>query len=148
VENKKYTVEDLEAHCKRIADQREIVAEKKRIYSEANDVLEALEQDALQMLISVGKQSYKSEYGTVGIIEKWRVNLPDSPEGMEQLLNHFKERGLFGAYATVNSNKLNSYYMEEWEQVKQTRDPDQIMNFKIPGVGEPKLFKTTSFRKK
>ena len=76
------------------------------------------------------------------------MNLPATPEDKENFFSYLKEKGLFESLITVNSNTLNSFYMREWETVKEHGDPEEAMNFKIPGIQEPKLHEVISFRKK
>jgi len=141
------TVQTLEDLAEQIAVLREEIAVDKAALSEKNELLEETEQNFLNHLKELGKTSYKSNVGTISKVEKWRVNLPDSPEAKEELQAYLIERGL-KSMLTVNSNTLNSYYMQEWEIVKESGDPEAAMNFSIPGLKEPKLYETISFRKK
>lgn len=141
------TVQTLEDLAEQIAVLREEIAVDKAALSEKNELLEETEQNFLNHLKELGKTSYKSNFGTISKVEKWRVNLPDSPEAKEELQAYLIEKGL-KSMLTVNSNTLNSYYMQEWEIVKESGDPEAAMNFSIPGLKEPKLYETISFRKK
>lgn len=141
------TVQTLEDLAEQIAVLREEIAVDKAALYEKNELLEETEQNFLNHLKELGKTSYKSNVGTISKVEKWRVNLPDSPEAKEELQAYLIERGL-KSMLTVNSNTLNSYYMQEWEIVKESGDPEAAMNFSIPGLKEPKLYETISFRKK
>lgn len=141
------TVQTLEDLAEQIAVLREEIAVDKASLSEKNELLEETEQNFLNHLKELGKTSYKSNFGTISKVEKWRVNLPDSPEAKEELQAYLIEKGL-KSMLTVNSNTLNSYYMQEWEIVKESGDPEAAMNFSIPGLKEPKLYETISFRKK
>jgi len=141
------TVQDLETLAEQMAAMREDIEIDKKALSEKNALLEEIENKFLTHLKELGKTSYKSNFGTVSKVEKWRVNLPDSPEAKEQLFAYLMEKGL-KSMLTVNSNTLNSYYMQEWEQVKASGDAEAAMNFTVPGIKEPKLHETISFRKK
>ena len=141
------TVLHLEELAEQISALREEVALEKAALSEKNELLEGLEQNFLNHLKELGKTSYKSNFGTISKVEKWRVNLPNTPEDKQQLHAYLKEKGL-ESMLTVNSNTLNSYYMQEWDLVKESGDPEAAMNFSIPGIKEPKLYETISFRKK
>lgn len=145
-EENKYTVEDVERAIEAISKKREEVAEKKRIHSVADEELTQMENEAMRMLQSVGKKSYKGEQGTITRVVKWRVNLPKTPEARDAFFAYLKEKGLFENLITVNSQQLNSFYMQEWDQVKEN-DPMEALNFRIPGIEEPKEHETISFRK-
>ena len=116
------TVQTLEDLAEQIAVLREEIAVDKAALSEKNELLEETEQNFLNHLKELGKTSYKSNFGTISKVEKWRVNLPDSPEAKEELQAYLIEKGL-KSMLTVNSNTLNSYYMQEWEIVKESGDP-------------------------
>lgn len=146
MEEKQYTVQDMEALAERVRKKREDVAAKKKIYSEECAALDALEREVLAALKSIGKTSYKSEKGTLIKVQKWRVSLPKTPEAWDAFFEHLKSRGEFDNLVTVNSNELNSYYMEEWDNAKKSPDPMDALNFSIPGIDEPKVHETISFR--
>jgi hypothetical protein len=141
------TVEEVENLCKSIAEKRLIIDEEKSKLTEKNKELDELEAKAVRYLEDLGKKSYKSEHGTVSITEKWRVNLPQTDEDKMAFFEYLRQKGLFEKYATVNSNSLNSYFIAEWEAIKQS-DPEAALNFRLPGICEPKLHKDISFRKK
>ncbi len=140
------TVDEIEGLAKALADKRLEVEELKAPLKIANEELEALEQKIVGALKEVGKDSYKSEYGTITRVNKFRVNLPQGEDKMK-FFEFLKTRGLFEGLATVNSNSLNSFFMEEWENAKKD-DPMAALNFSLPGICEPKSYETLSFRKK
>ena len=141
------TVQTLEELAEQMSVLRAEIDEDKKALSEKNGLLEEIEGKFLAHLKELGKTSYKSNFGTISKVEKWRVNLPDTPEAKEQLFAYLMEKGL-KSMLTVNSNTLNSYYMQEWEQVKASGDAEAAMSFTVPGLKEPKLHETISFRKK
>lgn len=141
------TIDSLEAMAKSLVDKRQEVEEKRKIYSEANAELDILEGNAVAILKEIGKKSYKSEFGTVTRTEKWRVTLPNTPEKRAEFFQFLKEKDLFDKLISVNSNTLNSLYMEEWASAKE-RNPEEAVFFSMPGIDEPKLQETLSFRKK
>lgn len=141
------SVQSVEFLIKDIAEKRKDVEALKKTYSDANAELEELERKAIGMLKALGKSSFKGELGTITRVEKWRVNLPATDQDRENFFAYLRERGLFEKMITVNSNSLNSFYMQEWEQVKES-DPMEALNFRIPGISEPKAHETLSFRKK
>lgn len=141
------TVEQLEAMVKDYADLRSEIELDKVELSAKNETLDELEGKIAATLKELGKQSYKSEAGLISRVERWRVNLPQTPDEKQQLRDYLREKGLEDML-TVNSNTMNSYYMKEWDEVKAHGDPEEAMNFRIPGIGEPKVHEILSFRKK
>lgn len=142
------TIDDLEALGKEIEKKREEVKAKKKIYSEANEELELLEQRVLGVLKEAGKKSYTTEVGRITRVEQFRVSLPKGPEEWEKFFAYAKEKGVYEELITVNSNTLNSFYMQEWDNVKKNGLPEDALSFSIPGIEEPKVRETISFTKK
>lgn len=142
------TVEELEKIIQDYAVLRAEIEEEKKLMGEKTKALDELEGKIMATLKEIGKTSYKSEHGTISRVEKWRVNLPASPEEKEAFSNFLREKGIFEKMYTFNSNTLNSYYMEEWEQAKNSGDPEDALNFRVPGINEPKVHETISFRRK
>lgn len=141
------TVDEIESLVKQLADKRLEVEELKRPYSLASEELEQIEQQVAASLIEMGKDSYNSEYGTVSRRTEWRYNLPTTPEDKAAFFQFLRERGVFEQMATVNSNTYNSFCKAEQEAAIE-RDPEAALNFRIPGVPEPKQRQVLSFRKK
>jgi hypothetical protein len=142
------TVQQLEELCKQMRELDDEIEKDKEALSEKNKKYTQLEAQAAQWLKELGKGSYKSNFGTVIRQEKWRVNLPQTPEDRDAFFGWLKERGLFEHMITVNSNTLNSLYMKEWEVAKESPDPVDALTFSIPGIPEPKLHETVSLRRK
>lgn len=142
------TIKDLEEKCQKLANLREEIETDKRALSVKNEMLENLEGNLMAELKEIGKSSYKSEYGTVMRTEKWRVNLPKTPEEKVAFFNYLKEKGHFDDLITVNSQTLNSYFTQEWEAVKKGDNPEEAIGFTLPGLEQPKLFETLAFRRK
>jgi len=141
------SVNDMETVARQLAEKRLDVEEKKKPYSQAYAELEELEQKIAGMLKELGKDSYKSEFGTISRVTSWRFNLPQTPEAKAAYFEFLKQKGIFEQMATVNANTHNSFCLEEWNAAKQ-RDPMEALNFRIPGIEEAKTRETISFRKK
>lgn len=143
-EKQAITVQQLDALCKEIADQRNTCDEYEAKATEQNKTLAALEAKAVEYLEALEREKYQSEYGTISIKENWRVNLPDSPDNWSKLFGYFRERECFDGMITVNSNKLNSFYKEEQ---KIAEEEGRVMEFAIPGLNPPKLHRSLAYRK-
>lgn len=138
------TVEEFDKLVLSLFEKRKEYEEKKRISAEAGEEVDRLQGQVVMALKELGRSSYKSDAGTVSITERWRVNLPSNEEDKKAFFNYLKEKGLLWQYATVNSNSLNSLFLTEWEIAKEE---GRGMEFKVPGIGEPKLFESLSMRK-
>lgn len=138
------TVAELDELCKNMKEQREKIALMEEELTSENKKLAVLEAKAVEYLEQLGRENYKSDFGTIGFRNDWRFNLPSSPEAWSQLFSHFKAKGIYDGMITVNSNKLNSYAKEE---MKMALESGEIMDFKIPGLEPPKSYKKLTFRK-
>lgn len=139
------TVAELDTLVKLISEQRAVIEEADRITASMNIELARLQGKVVQYLKELNRDNYKSPHGTVSVKQNWRVNLPQTDEDKKALFEHLRERGIFDRYATVNSQSLNSLYMADWAAATQE---GRGMDFRMPGIGEPKLFEALSYRKK
>lgn len=138
------SVQAMDALCLSIAEQRKKIDEMEAAVTVENKLLAQLEAKAVETLDALGRENYKSEFGTVSIREQLRWNLPAGPDAWSMLFNHFKEKGIYEGMVTVNSQKLNSFAKGEFETaVAEGRG----MEFFIPGLEAPKMHKSLSFRK-
>jgi hypothetical protein len=139
------TVADLDALVRQIFDQKLLIEEAEAGVTVLNKELARLEEKAVVCLEELERDNYKTEFGTIYINEKWRVNMPQTDEDKQALFGFLREKGIFDKYATVNSNSLNSLYMAEWEAAIED---GKGMEFSMPGIGAPKLHKALGKRKK
>lgn len=135
------TVADLDALVKEIVSLRTKSLKLNAELTTLNKDLEAKKIKMAGYLRELGRKSYKTDAGNFSLVEKWRVTLPKTAEDKLRLFDWLKERGLYETYATVNSNSLNSLYLEEWDIAKKE---GRGMEFEIPGVSAPTRFETTS----
>lgn len=139
------TVQGLDLLCQQIAEKDLEHDEKDRAKKDAYKELEQLKYRAAQYLKELGREDYKSPYGDVAIVQKWRVNMPEDDNAKSALFDHLRERGIFDKYASVHAQSLNSLYMKDWEAAKERGEG---MEFSMPGVGAPKLDEKTNFKPK
>lgn len=138
------TVADLDDLVKTIFEQRVKIEESEKVTSELNKELALLKAKAVNYLKELGRENFKSPFGTISVNQKWRVSLPQTDEDKAALFNWLRGQGLFDKYATVNSQSLNSLYLAEWDAAKARGEG---MTFSMPGIGEPKLFEDLGVRK-
>lgn len=119
---------DLDAEVTRI---------KKEVLEPAVNKLADVEGRILETLERHDMTSYRSSRGLVTRTVRYSVQTPKSPEEKAAFFNWLREskgEDVFWAYATVNSQSLNSLYKAEMDIAKQEANFD----FKIPGLSEPK----------
>ena len=138
------TLADLDQFVKDLKDKRAEADTAKEALSEINKSIAQLESKAVALLKELGRKNFTSPSGTITVEQKWRVNLPTSDNAKMELFEHFKSRGIFEKYATVNSNSLNSLYLSDWEEAKKE---GRGMEFSMPGVDAPKLHEALKFIK-
>lgn len=136
------TVEEFEALCKQLRDKRSEYEDAKRVASGINEEVVAIENKLAECLNSTDKDTYKSEYGTVSLTFRTSYKVPQG-DGRPEFFNYLKERGVFDHLITVNSQTLNAWSRKEIEAAKER---GEILE--IPGLGEPTITPTISFRKK
>jgi hypothetical protein len=144
-EKKPVTVEELDLLVELMFAQKRKIEEADAVTTELNKELTVMKGKAVAYLKELGRDSYRTEFGTIGIGEKWRVSIPQTDDDKQALFGHLKERGILWQYATVNSNSLNSLFLQDWEIAKKAGDG---MGFKMPGVSDPKLFEDLRMTKR
>ncbi len=122
---------------------RQAYDEAQRIASEASKTLEDLKAKVLAYMEQYNiKKQHIPGYGTLSTQNRYSVKVPQG-EGKAEFFEFLKERGIFETLATVHSATLNAWYQEEKERaVLEGR-----VGWTPPGIEEPKLVQTLSFRK-
>jgi hypothetical protein len=136
------TVEEFETLCRDLKDKRELYELKKREASDVNAQVEAIENKLAECLDESGKDSYKSEFGTVSLSFRTSYRVPQG-DGREEFFNYLKSRGDFDGLITVNSQTLNGWAKKEIEAAKERGEV-----LEIPGLGQPSVTPMVRFSKK
>lgn len=110
--------------------------EQNKLHELEDKILAHMEQDNIEKFQVPG-------HGSVFTVDRFTVQVPKDLEAKKQLMKHFTDRGIFFEMVTVNSATCNSYYKTEMEAAVARGDVD----FKIPGLGEPKHIRTLGMRK-
>lgn len=137
------SVNQLEELCDKISQQRAVCDEISSKHKLENQKLDALEKSLLAALEAMHKDSYKSNVGTFSVTHRTSVRVPQGDEKLE-FLDYLRSRGVHDAMVTVNSQTLNGWYRQEFDAAKAN---GTLLEFKIPGLGEPTINKLISFRK-
>lgn len=140
----KVTLAEMDQLVIDIFNQKKKIEEMEGLVSDENKKLSALEAKAVLYMEELGRDSFKSPAGNVSIVEKWRFSLPKTPEDKEAFFTYLKNRGVFDSLITVNSNTYNSFIQKEWEAAKEA---GHGLDFQLPGVPQPTLYKQLSKRK-
>jgi len=136
-----FSLKDFEDLIQKLYLLRSVVKDMEAELDQKKTELEGVKEQVMSALEASGKSSYKSERGTVTVTNKFSVQVPQDLDSKKAFFAWLNERGIFEDYATVHSSRLNSLYNEHLEI---SGDPD----FKIPGLGPAKHYKTLSIRSK
>lgn len=134
---------DFQALCKKAWEQRSRVDEMARLQSIESGILEELKAKVLAYM-----EQYELEKihvpgcGTLSQINRFTVTVPKGDNKLE-FFEYLKVNGTFEDMATVNSMTLNSWFKEKMDEALAEGNID----FKIPGLSDPKMNKTLGFRK-
>lgn len=145
VSDTEVTVQQVDLAIAVLSDLKLDYEKAKETASLAHDLYEKQQNNVLELLAKIGKNSFKVDgIGTVSKKTSMSVTTPKTNEDKAALFKWLKENlGADGflAYASVNSQSLNSLYNTMFEESSDK------MNFKIDGVGEPTERVTLSFRR-
>ena len=139
------TVEDLN-NLVAIINHKEEAAEKVQEQLAAmNKEIASLYSKATGYLEELGQDSFSTPYGSLEIITKRQVRIPQTEEDKLKLFEWMKEREIFNRYATVNSVSLQALYKAEYAEAE--KQGEDMMIWSIPGIQPAQLYRTTKIRK-
>lgn len=141
------TVKEVDTLCELYFVAREQIEEKKAALKEDEENLKKVEAKIIEFLNEYGKSSWKTDRGTLTRVERWSVTTPKSPEDKQAFFEYLKERGVYDDMISVNSRTLQAFYREEQEQAVRSGKVATELDFKIPGIDEPKMVQTLSRRR-
>lgn len=130
----------------KIANLLELKANKEMLEDkakEASKIFEAASYDLLQVLEATGLDSIKAHGYTFSPREEMSVKNPQTPEDKEAFFLYLKEQGLFENMISVHSRTLNSMYKSASEDALRRGE----LEFRIPGIEAPTVFKKLVIRK-
>lgn len=139
------TVQELDDMIGSYLEYEEVITKESEVLAEKSKKLETLRAKIVLTLKDLNREEYESPVGKAEIVKKWRVNLPATDQDKAALFEHLRERKIFDKYATVNSNSLNSLYMADWKAAERE---GKGMDYKMPGIEEPKLYETSKIKPK
>lgn len=96
--------------------------------------LNAVNKKILAVLELYGKKHWEHPLGKIEMRERTSVKTPKTEEEKKLFFEWLEQKGVYWQYVTVNSQSLNALYNAEFES-------NDDLGFKIPGIGEPEVFK-------
>jgi hypothetical protein len=127
----------LAAELKLDLDKRKI--EMERVQAEFT----TLQLEIINILESMNIDSVKTHGFNFFIEEKASVKTPKTLEEKRMLFDYLTSQGMFDEMVSVNSMTLNSYYKAMAQQAAE----QGILDFKMPGIEEPSMYKTLKMRR-
>jgi len=138
------TIEELNKQVELIAKLRLEEEQASQVKKVATNILEQAEARMLEMLQEAGLTSYRDPIGRQVVLAfRTSVQTPKTDEAKAQFYGWLKEKGMYDAMISVNSQKLNALYKSELEEARDRGDQD----FAIPGITEVKIAPQLSFRR-
>lgn len=137
----KVTVEELKEWIAQAFKEREVVEAKKDELKACEAVLDEIEKRILTTLEALNLRSFKTEFGNVETRRRESVRVPQG-DRREEFFNYLKERGIFDAMITVNSQTLNGWYKAESENAM--KESKMLI---IPGIEMPTAITTLVLKK-
>lgn len=134
---------DLAEVTKRAAVLKGEIAELEAITKRKQEELKSVSNDILRALDLMDLDSIKAHGYLFYKEEKSSVTTPKTPEQKQELFEYLKEQGIFLEVVSVNSQTLNALY----KSLAEDAAADGILEFKMPGVGEPTTYTNLKLRR-
>lgn len=133
-------VKDMTLNAVALKDE---IAKLNALLKEKNEELDALNARILRAFEVMGIDSLKSHGFTFYPETKNSVSVPKTREDKEALFNFLAERGIYWDMVSINSMTLNALYKSLADEAMEKGNLD----FRLPGIGEPKTYTTLRMRK-
>jgi hypothetical protein len=119
--------------------------EADRIRGEAkkvNETIDEVKAKLMGILQDANLKTFKSNWGTITVAERFTVKFPKDDEGKKALKDYLQEKNIFDQMWGINYQSLNSWYKNEVEAAKQAGE-----YIDVPSL-EPSVDYYLSFRTK
>ena len=137
------TLDEMNALAEKIAKLRNEEDMASSVKKEISSKLEEAENAMVLALQEADLKSYRSPAGLCTVTFRNSVKTPKTPEDTQAFYAFLKEKGYYDALISVNSQKLNGFYKEQFELAKERGDDD----FSIPGLNEVTTVVNLSFNR-
>lgn len=134
------TIKGLEKMCAELKALKKRAKKTEEVLKKRKAAVTAQSEKIMKVLAEIGKSKYQSEVGLVYTSTTFSVSTPKSETDKKAFFDWAQEKGIYYAYATVNSKSLASLYKEQLESEGET--------FEMPGVGKPFTIDKLNFRAK
>jgi hypothetical protein len=124
--------------------QKSVCDKKEFEFDEEKKKLNTLKEEVLRVLVHHEMDKYVVPYGTINITNRFTVSMPKLEEARNAFFDYLKTMGIFESIITVHSQTLNAFYKSKMEEAINEGNVD----FKIPGIAEPKLVQNLTIRAK
>ncbi len=142
--NEEVSLPEFQAICKSFVAQKNVCDEIEMALKKETEKLEEIKNKILEIMNKTGQDKFSVPgMGTVYLRTRATVTVPKEPDKRSQFFQYLKDKNIFDNLITVNSQTLNSYYKQEFEQAISDGNSD----FKIPGIDEPYIIKSVGYRK-
>ena len=137
------TLEQMNAIAEQIAKLRSEEEMASQVKKEITSKLELAENEMILALQEADLKSYRSPAGLCTVTFRNSVKTPKTPEEKEAFYSFLKAKGYYDDLVSVNSQKLNGFYKEQFELAKERGEDD----FEIPGLKEVTTVVNLSFKR-
>jgi pyruvate formate-lyase activating enzyme-like uncharacterized protein len=139
------TLGQMDELVKDYVQYRRAYEDIKKLSSDAYKTFKDKELLVVKALDDSGKNQYKLEkYGTFSLVSKETVKTPKTIESKVELFDYISDKygtDALTGYLSIHSATLNSFYKEELKNAE-----DKAL-FSLPGLEDPTVTQTVSFRK-
>lgn len=138
------SLEEFQALGALLWEEKAKLEQLEQVASVQSKEVERLKAKVISCLEAAGLDKFAvAGHGTVFKTQRFTVTVPKDGADRDAFFAYLESKGIFRELITVNSQTLNSYYKKEMEAAIEAGNPD----FKVPGIGEPKLSLTLGMRK-
>ncbi len=139
------TVEQVNKVVEDIRAKEAEYEEAKKISTALGHEVDRLYEQAGQILLDLGQDSFKTPHGTVSLRKRTSFKVPKDEESRNAFFAKLKEMDVFESMITVNSNTLNSFLKAEYDNAEASGE--DMVTYKFPGIEPPTVSVTASLRK-
>lgn len=149
-ENESQTNNTTELSQLRLSELTKLASELKEKIDEAEGALKAAKeeltgytQQILRTLDLMDIDSYKAHGFNFYKEHNTSVTVPKTIEEKQALFDFLQSKGIFLEMVSINSKTLNKLYKDFAEEAAK----EGILDFRMPGIGEPTLYTNLKLRR-
>lgn len=138
------TIQTLDRLCEKFADLKGRADALEDQAKSFRDMANEISAEIMALLTESKKTSWQTPIGNFILSNRFTVPTPKDPEQKQAFFSYLKQKGIFEDLVSVHSQTLNAWYRQELDAALDKGD----VNFKVPGLEDPKYVQTLSIRKK